>query len=186
MLNMLEPTCSPSGASLGFTPLAFDEKESGSVSIMPINQLFGLYPIGLGCPRIRGLLVGSLLSPRRKKVLCIDDDPMELLVRSALLEANGYDTLSARSGSIGLKMMQESKFDAVLLDFCMPGMDGLAVAAEARRLDISYPILIVSGQEIEDLPPLIHELTNGFLRKGTPPSVFLARLGQITGNIPVI
>jgi len=107
-------------------------------------------------------------------------------MRSAILQSDGYDVSSANSGRSGLKMMVEDKFDVVLLDFCMPDMDGLQVASEARRLEVRSPILIVSGSDTDELPEQVFELTDGFIQKGAPPLLLLDRVRELTGRERVL
>jgi CheY-like chemotaxis protein len=162
------------------------KKESEAVNVSPIEHLSEAYRKSLGCVSIRGLLVHPVLLPRKKTVLCVDDDPAELYLRCAILEANGYEVSSANCGDMGLKMMLETVFDVILLDFTMPDMDGLDVAAEARKSEMMSPILIVSGRDREELPDRVIELTNGYVKKGGSPAVLLAHIHQLTGGLPVI
>ena len=60
-------------------------------------------------------------SPRKKVILCIDDDDAILRYEKALLERHGYDVLTASSGEQGLRLVAMCHCDAVLLDYEMPG-----------------------------------------------------------------
>ncbi len=68
----------------------------------------------------------------RYTILVIDDDPLILEMVTELLEVGGHRVLSASSGEDGLTRARADHPDLVLLDYHMPGMDGLAVVL---RLD---------------------------------------------------
>jgi two-component system sensor histidine kinase BarA len=61
---------------------------------------------------------------RARKVLCVDDNPANLLLVQTLLEDMGAKVLAVESGYAAVKAVQERTFDLVLMDVQMPGMDG--------------------------------------------------------------
>lgn len=73
----------------------------------------------------------GVLTPR--DVLCIDDNPRNLFVLAGLLRAAGHTATECASGPEALDLLRERKFDVVLLDMVMPGMDGLDVLARLRE-----------------------------------------------------
>jgi two-component system sensor histidine kinase BarA len=64
------------------------------------------------------------LSSRAPKVLCVDDNPANLLLVQTLLEDMGAKVLAVESGYAAIKAVQNETFDLVLMDVQMPGMDG--------------------------------------------------------------
>jgi CheY-like chemotaxis protein len=81
------------------------------------------------------------------KILLVDDDPKDLLAMSALLEDLGALIHCARSGEEALRRMLCHRYAAVVLDVCMPGIDGFETAAAIRSLERlrQVPILFVSA-----------------------------------------
>ncbi|MCX2901553.1 response regulator, partial [Pseudomonas mandelii] len=67
---------------------------------------------------------GEPLSSRAPKVLCVDDNPANLLLVQTLLEDMGAKVLAVESGFAAIKAVQNETFDLVLMDVQMPGMDG--------------------------------------------------------------
>ncbi len=67
---------------------------------------------------------GEPLSSRAPKVLCVDDNPANLLLVQTLLEDMGAKVLAVESGYAAVKAVQTESFDLVLMDVQMPGMDG--------------------------------------------------------------
>lgn len=67
---------------------------------------------------------GEPLSSRAPKVLCVDDNPANLLLVQTLLEDMGAKVLAVESGYAAVKAVHNETFDLVLMDVQMPGMDG--------------------------------------------------------------
>ncbi|MFH1510014.1 MAG: response regulator [Candidatus Nealsonbacteria bacterium] len=88
-----------------------------------------------------------------KKILIIEDEEIMMeLLQKKLIQA-GYDVVVARNGEDGLRVMEESKPDLVLLDIVMPKMNGFDVMEKMNEnKDIKkIPVVIVSnsGQPVE-------------------------------------
>ncbi len=70
-------------------------------------------------------------------ILLIDDDPTLLELLSSHLQTAGYHPLTARDGASGLKLVEESAPDLVVLDVMMPNMNGWEVCERLRaRRDV--------------------------------------------------
>ncbi|MEI6083766.1 MAG: sigma-54 dependent transcriptional regulator [Verrucomicrobiota bacterium] len=81
----------------------------------------------------------------KTKVLIIDD---EKLVRWSLeqkLTREGYEVESAPTGEEGLNMIREDGFDLVLLDLRLPGMDGVQVLREIRKLEREIGVVMLTA-----------------------------------------
>jgi signal transduction histidine kinase/DNA-binding NarL/FixJ family response regulator len=72
---------------------------------------------------------------KRLNVLVVDDSPAGRRVLEAMLAELGHSTTCCADGSVAVAQFAEKRFDVVLLDVNMPGMDGRAVAAELRRIE---------------------------------------------------
>jgi len=79
------------------------------------------------------------------KLLLVDDEARFVETLSKRLTARGFDVQGALSGPQALDLLRERPFDVVLLDVWMPGMDGLEVLKEIRRLHPSVRVVLVSG-----------------------------------------
>lgn len=94
-------------------------------------------------------------SPRRNRVLVIDDDAAVRQTFRRLIDHAGFDVVVAGDGAEGLQMLRDDPtIGLVLLDYDMPGLNGAGVRA-VQRADPqlwSVPTVIVSGtQESEAL-----------------------------------
>lgn len=91
----------------------------------------------------------SLLEPgtagTTESILLIDDDDMVRRAFGRILSMSGYRIRVAPDGEQGLASLQEAPPDAVLVDLTMPGMGGLDVLAEVKRLTPDTPVIVISG-----------------------------------------
>ena len=66
-------------------------------------------------------------------ILVVDDNDVFRMVVSKMLSRLGYEVSSADSGENGLNLFLKNKFDVVLSDYEMPGMDGVAFACSIKK-----------------------------------------------------
>lgn len=116
-------------------------------------------------------------SIRGKTVLCVDDEKLGLRVRKIMLEARGFQVLTASDGHQGVALFENNDVDLVVLDYYMPGMNGGDVAVEIRKRKPSVPIVFLSAYF--SLPPEALEIANAFITKGDPPEVLLEKIDQL-------
>ena len=86
---------------------------------------------------------------KNKKILIIDDVSSIRALFARFLKLDGYETVEAESGEEALKLAQEIRFDGILLDLNMPGIDGLETCRKLRALK-GYkitPILVVTSND---------------------------------------
>jgi CheY-like chemotaxis protein len=81
-------------------------------------------------------------------ILCIDDDEAILHYEKALLERSGYAVLTTSSARRGLRLVRMRQFDAVLLDYEMPGMNGDEVAFEIKLARPGLKVILLSGSDV--------------------------------------
>ena len=81
----------------------------------------------------------------RESILVVDDEGG---VRSSLvgiLGDEGYAVEAVESGEAALTALENRRYDLLLLDVWLPGMDGLEVLARVRTLDPEVPVVVISG-----------------------------------------
>ncbi len=80
------------------------------------------------------------------RILIIEDEKPMRTALADVLEGEGYRTLMAADGEIGLQRAVEEKPDLILLDIMMPKLDGYEVCAELRRLANPVPVLMLTAK----------------------------------------
>ena len=80
-------------------------------------------------------------------VLIVDDDKAVQTMLYKVIRSSGLLADVASGGAEGLRMALESRYDLILLDINMHGMDGFEVIQHLRERGIKTPIIIVSGRQ---------------------------------------
>jgi len=81
----------------------------------------------------------------RLRVLCVDDEPVILSLMSRLLEGLDLSATTASGPDRALDLFDHGRFDLVVTDIRMPGMDGHAFLAEIRARDPQVPVIVATG-----------------------------------------
>jgi len=79
------------------------------------------------------------------KILLVDDETVFANNMSKLLTRRGYQVTAVNSGDAALQALMNNSFDLMVLDLKMPGMDGIAMMHEMRKLGLSTEVLILTG-----------------------------------------
>jgi len=119
-------------------------------------------------------------SQHRPTVLCIDDEPVGLMVRAKMLEMSGFSVITGADGPTALELFQANEVDVVLLDYVMPRMDGGEVARALRLINPKKPIIMLSAYI--SLPEEVSSAVDLCLVKGLPPEELVAAIRSVLGN----
>lgn len=87
----------------------------------------------------------------KKKLLIVDDQFGIRVLLNEVFEKDGYETLQASNGKQALKLVTEEHPDLILLDMKIPGMDGLEILREIKKMDnvTSDVIMMTAYGELE-------------------------------------
>ena len=99
------------------------------------------------------------MTDAQTKVLVVDDEPNIVELLQVSLRFQGFDVVTASGGEEALKVAEESRPDAFILDVMMPGMDGFELLTKLRETGHDGPVLFLTAKDaVEDK---IHGLTIG-------------------------
>ena len=87
---------------------------------------------------------------RQIRILVVED---EEAIRTGLIDVlvfHGYEVDSAATGPEGLKKALTGKFELILLDIMLPGMDGYAICDEIRAVDRNQPIIMLTAKTSDE------------------------------------
>jgi len=81
----------------------------------------------------------------KPKILIVDDGESQRLVLKGFLAQEGYPVDEAENGVRALQCIKAQHFDVILLDHKMPGMNGVDVLKEIKRIDPKIDVIIISA-----------------------------------------
>jgi PAS domain S-box-containing protein len=88
----------------------------------------------------------SAAMPRRAaRVLLVDDEPQVLSALTELLQAAGHEVSAAAGGAAALKIYTPGRYDVVMTNVGMAGMNGWEVTERVRALDARVPVVFITG-----------------------------------------
>lgn len=116
------------------------------------------------------------------RVLLVDDHPVVREgVRSSLLKHERFEIVGeAASGTEAIHRARESAPDVVVMDFSMPGMNGLEAASRLRKVCPETKVLILTVHEkTEFVREMIQSGARGYVRKSTSPKEFISAVDSV-------
>jgi len=119
-----------------------------------------------------------------KKILLVDDNQVNLIVAKTMLTNAGVDVVTALNGVLAIEALEETDFDAILMDIQMPDMDGYEttryIRNEMNLKDI--PIIAVSANVMKsDIDKSFESGMNAHIGK---PLNFHLLLQTLASNVP--
>lgn len=118
-------------------------------------------------------------------ILVVDDEEMIRMVCVDLIEELGFEALVAADGEEALRIFREQgdRIGLVLLDQVMPGMDGVAVFRELRRIRPDVRVLLASGYSEQEVSECYKGLgLDGFIQKPFNLSLLAEEVRRVLGG----
>jgi DNA-binding response OmpR family regulator len=123
-----------------------------------------------------------------KKILVVEDDPVNQQILSDFLAANGYEMLAAASGSEGIDRFERDVPDLMLIDVQLPRKNGLELCREVKNhpQGKGTPVLLMSAvySDRDQTSRTAHAsaLADGYLSKPFDLVALLATVRQLLGE----
>lgn len=119
------------------------------------------------------------------RILVVDDDRAFRLSTAALLRNDGHAVDVAADGQEAVITLRASRYDLLLLDLRMPGIDGLGVVEALRVWGDGIPILMISGfGTVDAAVRAMHLGADDFLTKPVEPDVLSSRVAELLERRP--
>ncbi|MBL8444508.1 MAG: response regulator [Zoogloeaceae bacterium] len=160
------------------------ESEPGVGSTFRFHACFG---IPAGAVEVRRMPLAQELAGRR--VLVVDDNPVALEIMVHLSQRLGLVAEAASNGSTAVSKVCEGaatgqSFDLILIDWKMPGMDGLACIADIRlalgpRAPAAVLVTAHGQDELAEVPAEQLSVARGLMHKPVTASTLLETIGRV-------
>jgi two-component system cell cycle response regulator len=115
------------------------------------------------------------------RILVVDDNRSNVALAVYLLRAFGCETAFAYDGAAGLAALRERKYDAVLVDLLMPGMDGYEFARRVRtEFASAIPLVAVTALAMAgDRERVLAGGFDGYIAKPIDPATFAGEVASL-------
>jgi CheY-like chemotaxis protein len=104
-----------------------------------------------------------------KKILVVEDDPVNQMILTDFLAANGYQTVAAASGPEGIERFDRDAPDLCLVDVQLPRKNGFELVREIKGRGRAVPVLLMSAaynnQDQSTRTIQLGALADGYLSK---------------------
>jgi CheY-like chemotaxis protein len=123
-----------------------------------------------------------------KKILVVEDDPVNQMILSDFLAANGYQTIAASSGPEGIERFETDAPDLLLVDVQLPRKNGFELVREikSRPTGKATPILLMSAvytdRDQSSRTVQLGTLADGYLSKPFDLVYLLSQVRQLLGE----
>lgn len=114
------------------------------------------------------------------KVLVIEDEPTLSRLLSYNLTQEGYDTTVVEHGTEGLQTALQHKFDLIILDIMLPGMNGFEILNRLHQNGVRTPVIILTARNAEE--EVVQGLKHGaddYITKPFGVAELLARVSAV-------
>jgi DNA-binding response OmpR family regulator len=121
-----------------------------------------------------------------KKILVVEDDPVNQQILIDFLGANGYDTVAASTGPEGIERFVRDAPDLCLVDVQLPRKSGFELVREIKNHGATTPVLLMSAvyndQDQSTRTVQLGALADGYLTKPFDLVHLLAQVRQLLGE----
>ena len=121
-----------------------------------------------------------------KKILVVEDDPINQMILSDFLAANGYTTIAAATGPEGIERFDRDAPDLCLVDVQLPRKNGFECVREMKSRGKNVPILLMSAvytdRDQSNRTIQLGTLADGYLSKPFDLAALLSQVRALLGE----
>lgn len=121
-----------------------------------------------------------------KKILVVEDDPINQMILSDFLAANGYTTIAAATGPEGIERFDRDAPDLCLVDVQLPRKNGFECVREMKSRGKNVPILLMSAvyndRDQSNRTVQLGTLADGYLSKPFDLAALLSQVRELLGE----
>src|SRR3979409_1426671 len=120
----------------------------------------------------------------RKSILVVDDEKSQREILEMILTGEGYDVTTASSGEAAMKFAKEHRFDLVLTDLKMTGMDGIELLQHLLGLDSAIIVILLTAHgTIDSAKEALRRGAFDYLQKPYDRDALLGTIKRALGNL---
>lgn len=128
----------------------------------------------------------SIPSPQTRRILLVEDNPINQSVVQALLARMELSVTVAADGEQAVHLAKEADFDLILMDIQMPVMDGYQATQAIRQFNADIPIIaLTAASMVEDKQKALAAGMNDHLAKPIQFAKLQATLARYLSNLPL-
>ncbi len=118
------------------------------------------------------------------KILWVDDEIEMLKPHIIFLKAKGYDVETINNGNDAIDLLQEGDYDLVFLDENMPGLSGIEVLGEIKKINSVLPVIMITKSEEESImeDAIGSNIADYLIKPVNPNQILLAIKKNIDAN----
>jgi DNA-binding NtrC family response regulator len=123
----------------------------------------------------------------RKSILVVDDEKSQREILEMILSGEGYDVTTASSGEAAMKFARERRFDLVLTDLKMTGMDGIELLQHLTSLDSAIIVILLTAHgTIDSAKEALRRGAFDYLQKPYDKEALLATINRALDKLDEI
>lgn len=95
---------------------------------------------------------------KNANLLIVDDSLVARMAVKRMLEAEVGTIAEASSGTVAIELLKKKAFDCILMDYLMPGLNGMTTLKIIREMQIKTPVVIISANQQEAVIAKFNEM----------------------------
>jgi len=124
-----------------------------------------------------------------KKILLVEDNPVNRRLAVFLLRSQGYEVREATTAQEALELLEKERADLIVMDIQLPGMDGLEVTRriKAQPATADIPVIAVTSYAMKgDREKALAAGCVGYVTKPIDKNIFIQEIAARLGEKPKI